>query len=248
MTPPPPAGCRPVADFDDPGRAIPGYAVRDDGAVLYFDARRRRWVESRPKVAPNGFRKVRVRVGARVREIGVAQLVLRAFVGPRPIGCEPLHFPDPDPGNNALANLRWAPVGSSKVGRMLGPAPPPLRRGTERPNAVLTEEVVRDIRAQYRAGFRYKEIAAELAVNPETVRNVLTGRTWSHVPDPEGPIALRRPGPDPDAAVNTRLDWESVAAIRAGRAAGRTYADLAREHGVDRCTVRDILKGRTWRR
>jgi hypothetical protein len=244
--PPLPAGCRPIARFDRAGAIIPGYAVRDDGTVLYWFARGRRWIPLKVKVGPNGFRKVRIRIDGKEREIGVAQLVLRAFVGPRPIGHEPLHYPDPDPGNNRLDNLRWAPRGTSKAGRLLSGSPPPPPRGDVHPHAVLTAADIPEIRAEYRAGFRIDEIAEERGADPETIRQVLVGKTWSHIPDPLGPIVMRR-GPDPESSPRTKLDWDAVWAIRRGRAAGRSYAELAAEHGVDKGTIRDIVKGRTWR-
>lgn len=37
----------------------------------------------------------------------VHRLVLEAHVGPCPPGMEACHYPDPDPANNRLANLRW---------------------------------------------------------------------------------------------------------------------------------------------
>lgn len=37
----------------------------------------------------------------------VHQLVLEAFVGPKPDGCEGCHYPDHDKSNNRLENLRW---------------------------------------------------------------------------------------------------------------------------------------------
>jgi len=40
-------------------------------------------------------------------QILVSHLVLRAFVGPQPIGYEACHFPDPSPKNNNVYNLRW---------------------------------------------------------------------------------------------------------------------------------------------
>src|SRR6185437_8163269 len=169
-----PQDCRPIADFDSPGTIVPGHAVRADGTVLYWYDRGRRWVALRPKTGPGGFLRVRLRVGGKVRELGVAQLVLRAFVGPRPLGCEPLHFPDPDPSNNRLENLRWAPRGTSKAGRMLGPTAPPARRGDDHPFAELTEADVPRVRSLYRAGFGYKEVAEKFGVHPETVRKLLT--------------------------------------------------------------------------
>lgn len=72
-----PAGARPIMDFDDPRAVIPGYCVRDDGTVLYYHASGKRWVPCKPKIGTGGFRKVWMRINGKVREIGVAQLVLR---------------------------------------------------------------------------------------------------------------------------------------------------------------------------
>lgn len=236
-----PPGCRPVDDWERPGEIIPGYAVRDDGMMFWWYPRGQRWMPSKAKIGPYGFHKVRLVIRGKTREIGIAHVVLRAFDGPRPLGCEPLHFPDPDPGNNAATNLRWAPRGTSKVGKMCSGSPPVPRRGSEHFLAVLTEDDIPVIRAMYRAGFRYKEIASD-----ETIRKVLVGETWAHVPDPLGPIAMRA-GPESDAAGMTKLDWETVDQIRTERAAGKSYAQIAAGKGVSKCTVRDIVKGRTWR-
>ena len=51
------------------------------------------------------------------RRHSIARLVLRTFVGPELLGHEPLHYPDPDPMNNRAENLRWAPIGTVKLGR-----------------------------------------------------------------------------------------------------------------------------------
>jgi len=180
------------------------------------------------------------------REIGVARLVLRAFVGLQPIGCEPLHYPDPSPANNRLDNLRWAPRGTSKLGRILGPSAPPVVHGSERPSAVLREDQIPTIRQLYRSGWRYKEIAADLGVSEEAIRQVLIGRAWTAIPDPDGPIVMRH-GPDSDACANTKLDWDSVAEIRHQRTEGLSYRAIGEKHGVSKATIRDICKRRTWK-
>jgi hypothetical protein len=100
MKPPLPPDTRPIIDPDDPRSEIPGRVVRDDGTVFYWNAHSKKWQALKPQTAPNGFVNVRVRVGDRVRALGVARLVLRAFVGPQPLGFEPLHYPDSDPANN----------------------------------------------------------------------------------------------------------------------------------------------------
>ena len=241
-----PPGARPIADFDDPRAVIPGHAVRDDGVVFYWRDQWQKWIALKPKTGPGGFRKVRLVIRGKVREIGVAHLVCRAFIGPRPIGCEPLHFPDPDPSNNHVSNLRWSARGSSKVGRLCSGRPPVTRRGEDRPNAVLAAADIPEIRKMYRDGFTYREIAIEFGASEETIRKVLTGQAWSHILDPLGPITMR-PSRGPGEGANTRLDWETVATIRAGHAAGQSYRQLAAEHDCNWATIRDIIKGRTWK-
>jgi hypothetical protein len=246
-----PPGARPIVDPDDPARLIPRHAVRDDGAVLYWDVRRRKWIPLKVKIGSNRFVKVQIRDDGlgRVRELGVARLVCRAFHGPCPLGEEPLHFPDPDPANNRADNLRWAPVGTSKLGRMCGPTPPPAPSGDAHPHARLRAADIPAIRAAYRAGVPAQVLARGYGVSESTVENVLNGKTWGHVPDPEGPIGPLRRGPSSESAPNTFLDWGTVEAIRAAYAAGGgSYRELGREYGVSRITIRDIVKGRTWRR
>jgi hypothetical protein len=45
--------------------------------------------------------------GGRARQILVHRVILEAFRGPCPEGMEACHFPDPDPANNRIENLRW---------------------------------------------------------------------------------------------------------------------------------------------
>jgi hypothetical protein len=54
-----------------------------------------------------GYLKVNLDVGGKNVARCVHQLVLEAFVGPKPEGQEGCHFPDPDKSNNSVANLRW---------------------------------------------------------------------------------------------------------------------------------------------
>ncbi len=241
-----PPDARPIPDFDDTTKVIPGYAARSDGTILWYYARGRRWVECKPKTGPYGHRKVWMRINGKVREIGVALLVLRAWIGPRPIGCEPLHFPDSDRANNRLDKLRWAPRGSYKIGKICSQAPKP-RYGTDHDNAVLTPRKVQEIRRLYRDGWNYWEIADAMGCSEEAARHVLIGKTWRHVPDPLGPIVMRTRGPGKGGGINARLDWDTAREIRQAHVAGDSYATLAERYGVNKCTVRDIIKERTWR-
>jgi hypothetical protein len=137
---------------------------------------------------------------------------------------------------------------SAKCARTLGPAVPSARRGERLRYARLNSQDIPIIREHYRAGVTYTEIADRLGVSSETVRLVLVGRTWSHVPDPLGPIKMRRKGPTSEECPRSILDWEKVREIR------RLWTDegmpcrvIAERFGVHCITVVDVLRGKTWR-
>ena len=54
-----------------------------------------------------GYCLVNLDVDGRNRSRLVHQLVLEAFVGPKPPGLEGCHYPDHDKANNRVSNLRW---------------------------------------------------------------------------------------------------------------------------------------------
>lgn len=59
--------------------------------------------------------------------------------------------------------------------------------GEEAPNAVLTDSLVLKIRATYAAGgLSQRAVGRALGLNPNTVKQVLQGRRWKHVPYLDG--------------------------------------------------------------
>lgn len=59
------------------------------------------------KAGARGYLKVCLSTGNAIKHKYVHHLVLEAFVGPCPPGMEACHFPDPNPANCRLDNLRW---------------------------------------------------------------------------------------------------------------------------------------------
>jgi hypothetical protein len=55
------------------------------------------------------------------------------------------------------------------------------RRGEAHPRALLTAEKVHRIRALRAQGWAVQRIGQEFGVSGDTVRSVLSGRTWRHV-------------------------------------------------------------------
>ena len=68
------------------------------------------------------------RPGSR-RNVSVARMVLGAFVGSPPgPDYDAFRFPDRDPSNNRLGNLRWARPNAHRVGIPAKYRPPPRRK------------------------------------------------------------------------------------------------------------------------
>lgn len=96
----------------------PGYRVGSDGSVWsrWRTSRKGKnltdtWHQLRPSVQKRRSEGRRYRYLNLVRDGAAAtfrlhRLILEAFVGPCPPGCETRHL-DGDPGNNALSNLAW---------------------------------------------------------------------------------------------------------------------------------------------
>lgn len=104
---------RGVAGFED------AYEVSNLGRVRSIDRieiwRRTilgKFIETERRLAGKILKPSKKKAGHRWVSLGrgnrvyVHHLVLRAFVGPAPVGTESLHWDD-DPCNNELTNLRW---------------------------------------------------------------------------------------------------------------------------------------------
>lgn len=107
------------------------------------------------------------------------RLILEIFVGPCPEGMEARHFPDPDPTNNAVANLSWAPHKVNMGDRVTHKT---LCRGTRNHLAKLTDDLVRSIRADWDAGTVTQiSLAKRYGVSQALISRIVRRETWKHV-------------------------------------------------------------------
>lgn len=172
---------------------FPNYRVGDDGSV-WSKVRLRvtkgtiqdGWRLRKPGKHKSGHLRVTLFPG-RV-EKKVHHLVLEAFVGPCPTGMEGCHFPDRDPSNNNLTNLRWgtrsdncrdAVIHGTFLGGVNGTKP----LGEKHPLAKLTDQDVRAIRAGYKNGDSKEGLARRFGISAKNVRLIVTRMTWRHVAD-----------------------------------------------------------------
>jgi hypothetical protein len=103
---------------------------------------------------------------------------LITFVGPRPTPSHQCRHLDGNPLNNAVENLVW--------GTRLENAMDKIKHGTSGKGvanscAKLSEQDARELRARYLNGENRRKIAREYGVCRTTVRDIGTGRRWSHL-------------------------------------------------------------------
>jgi hypothetical protein len=100
----------------------------------------------------------------------VHQVVLAAFVGPRPPGMVACHN-NGIASDNAVANLRWDTPAANVQDR--------INSGRYHKNQKLTAEKALAIREDQRGN---EQIAKDYGVDGATVRNIKRGVNWKHIP------------------------------------------------------------------
>lgn len=158
---------------------VPGasnYLVASDGRVASLVKRRPRIL--RP-LRCGEYQAVQLRCddGSYRREY-VHRLVLECIHGPAPEGMEARHL-DGNRDNNALGNLRWGTRKENHADKKLHGT---TAIGERNPQARLTAEKVREMRAMYASGgHTYAELAARFGVSTMTALRAIKKEAWSHV-------------------------------------------------------------------
>ena len=154
-------------------RAAPGlegrYEVSNLGRARNVSGRVRKL-----KLCKRGYHWLSVANGrGSAKNISVARLVCWAFKGPPPPGHETDHR-NRVRNDDRAANLRWLTKARNLARR-------PVRRGLAHHSALLNSELVQMIRSgpQYRG--RDAELARQIGVARETIRDVRLGKYWKEV-------------------------------------------------------------------
>lgn len=164
---------------------FPGYRVGSDGTIWSEWERCGNQYTGRPWACRarwrllrlgdcRGYKLVVLRSGVVKRTLSVHRLVLVAFVGPRPDGCQARHL-DGNKDNNSLSNLRWGTAKENcadkeRHGRAL--------IGERNHQAKLTLWQAREIVRSYDAGERPYLIAKRLGIKKWLVYAITKGGRW----------------------------------------------------------------------
>lgn len=223
---------RPIEGFE-------GYGVDSDGVVWSRYIPRKHelgptWRPLAPAVNAGGYLQVGLtrRPGQR-QSLLVHHLVLTAFVGPRPDGMDACHFPDRDPKNNRLSNLRWDTRYGNTADKVAhGTMPTGERVGSSK----LSDVDVIAIQELALSGLTGKEIAERFGINKSTVTQIVRGKGWKHLDRP----LLHRP-----KGWRRKLSAEQVMEIR--EAAGVvSLSEMGRRHGVSTTTIQSVILRETY--
>lgn len=113
--------------------------------------------------------------------IAVHRLVLLAFRGECPPNCEGCHYDD-NKENNALDNLRWGTRVENCADKIRNNKHHKIVcRGELNVNAILTDNLVIELRKLYDTGTRICDISKRYGIKYNTVSDVVKRINWKHI-------------------------------------------------------------------
>ncbi len=154
---------------------IPGFefshSIGDDGTVYRNIGGVLKPLQG--SISYHGYRKVHLRHGATGKIEAVHRLVAAVFIGECKNGDFVTHI-NGDRLDNRVENLKYLPRKESNKSA--------LRRGENNHFAKLTNNGVRSIKSASRTGkYTQKEIAIAHRVCERTVKDIITGKSWTHL-------------------------------------------------------------------
>lgn len=168
---------------------FPGYAADSEGRI-WSCRKRRDWKALAPAKTPKGYYHVHVRRNGQGVTSFVHVLVLLAFHGPRPDGLIARHYPDSTKTNNRPSNLSWTTPSQNTLdsvaegthyGFHVAPHTMGIQKGSKNGCAKLNEEIVVQLRTEYKYGARATDLAARYGIADTTVLSIVNRKTWKHI-------------------------------------------------------------------
>lgn len=158
---------------------VPNYEVSSLGRVRRSAPGRKTYAGRvmSPVALKIGYLAVAPVVGGKNKTFYVHDLVADAFIGAKPDGASVNHI-DGVKTNNVPSNLEYV----THAQNMRHAADNALMvRGERHPGHKLTEDRVKQLRADRAAGLSFSKLAAKHGISIATAFNVATRKYWSHI-------------------------------------------------------------------
>lgn len=133
-----------------------------------------------PAPDANGYLRTMILLGGRPRTVKIHRLVAFVWMGEPPEGRTEINHKNGERADNRPCNLEW--VTREENMRHAFSAGLCHNRGEMNPLSKLTAEAVREIRTRHRPRiYTRKMLAEDYGVTESAIKDVLAGKTWSHV-------------------------------------------------------------------
>ena len=165
---------KPVVGFEEL------YEVSNLGTIRAIATRIKKRLTPRTlkmQTSKKGYRTVRLCCNYRKTSFLVHRIVLHAFVGPPPKGCETGHY-DGNRTNNKLSNLRWITSSENEADKQRHGR---MQYGERNHQAKLTAAKVLTIRLLCGRGETATKLARCFGVARMSICRVISRETWKHV-------------------------------------------------------------------
>lgn len=172
----------------------------------------------------------------------VHRLVAFAFIGlPEPN--QVVRHLDGNPFNNVVSNLAWGSAADNTEDRVRHGR---TTKGTRNGNSKITDDDAREIVRRWQSGELRYQISRHFKITPESVGNIVGGRTWRHAtglsPTPKDQDRWQARG----ERNHSKLTRDDVLHIVSRCRAGESRRAVARAFKVSSPTVMGIMAGRIW--
>ncbi|USE79488.1 HNH endonuclease [Cupriavidus gilardii] len=135
----------------------------------------------RPYKSALGYERVTLSINGSEHVRSVHRLICQAFHGAPPMDAPWVNHIDGDPSHNWPENLEWVSPSANAVHAFQTLRRPRCPAGEKHYCAKLTEADVREIRLLVQSGETYSSLGRLYGVNRNTIKQIFTGRSWSHV-------------------------------------------------------------------
>jgi hypothetical protein len=160
------------------------YRVGNDGSA-WSRSGDKEWRQLKPSPQPSGHTRIWLGRGNTNMRF-IHNLVLEAFVGPRPEGLLGCHKDD-NPANNNIKNLYW---GTAKQNTADAIRNGNTRDGENSSSAKLTEATVLQVVELKTAGMPMWEIAEKVGCSRANIEAIVYGRSWNRVTGIPAPVKV----------------------------------------------------------
>lgn len=235
----------------------PGYKVGSDGTVWSCHGRKgkgigngrgvrgaltNKWKQLKPGTNKDGVRYVYIRSKHGPICRSVHNLVLTAFVGPRPDGMQCRHFPDRDRSNNRLENLQWGTQKENEADKLIHGT---HIRGERGSNVKLNNNQVIAIRSSTKTS---KQLASEYGISSGQVNQIRARRRWKHLKSTESEVRFQHVPKHGNDHEKAKITDDIVRAMRTEhKEKGTKFTEFARRYGLSAVAVRNAVIGKTWK-